>query len=162
MRIDNLIQSLKVLIRVDSVIADLTFRARMSQIGFLAVALVIGAFGLIMLGVAGYQFLKELWGPVLAALAIAGASFILTIVLVLIAGTRKPGRELILAQELHTTALDALIAEAKSATGDLTMARDLLRGRLDTSLLGLAAPLATLLLRALRRKNSRAAADKQG
>lgn len=154
MRIDSLIQSLKVLIRVDSVIADLTFRARMSQIAFLTVALVVGAFGLIMLGVAGYEFLKVLWGPVLAALAIAGASFVLTILLVLIAGSRKPGKELQLAQELHATALDALITEAKSATGDITLASNLLRGRFDTSLLGLIAPLATLLLRALKRKGA--------
>ena len=157
MRIDSLIQSLKVLIRVDSVIADLTFRARMSQIAFLTVALVVGAFGLIMLGVAGYEFLKVLWGPVLAALAIAGASFLLTIILVLIAGSRKPGKELQLAQELHATALDALITEAKSATGDITLASNLLRGRFDTSLLGLIGPLATLLLRALKRKNEKAA-----
>ena len=157
MRIDSLIQSLKVLIRVDSVIADLTFRARMSQIAFLTVALVIGAFGLVMLGVAGYEFLKVLWGPVLAALAIAGASFLLTIILVLIASSRKPGKELQLAQELHATALDALITEAKSATGDITLAGNLLRGRCDTSLLRLIGPLATLLLRALKRKNEKAA-----
>ena len=157
MRIDSLIQSLKVLIRVDSVIADLTFRARMSQIAFLTVALVIGAFGLIMLGVAGYEFLKVLWGPVLAALAIAGASFVLTLILVLVAGSGKPGKEMQLAQELHATALDALITEAKSATGDITLAGNLLGGRFDTSMLGLIGPLATLLLRALKRKNEKAA-----
>ncbi|HWU64590.1 MAG TPA: hypothetical protein VN112_21425 [Ensifer sp.] len=154
MRIDSLIQSLKVLIRIDSVIAELTFRARMSQIAMLAVALVVGSFGLIMLGVAGYEFLKVLWGPVLAALAIAGASFVLTLLLVLIASTRKPGKELQLAQELHANALDALITEAKSATGDITLAGNLLRGRFDTSLLGLIGPLATLLLRALKRKSA--------
>lgn len=157
MRIDSLVQSLKVLIRVDSVIADLKFRARLSQIALMAIALVVGAFGLIMLGFAGYQFLKDLWGPVLAALTIAGASFVLTILLVLIAGAQKPGKELQLAQELHATALDALITEAKSATGDLTLAGNLLRGRFDTSLLGLIGPLATLLLRALKRKNEKAA-----
>ncbi|HZG30783.1 MAG TPA: hypothetical protein VE079_20200 [Ensifer sp.] len=154
MRIDSLIQSLKVLIRIDSVIADLKFRSRLSQISLLAVALVIGTFGLIMLGIAGYQFLKELWGPVVAALVIAGASFLIALILVLVASAQKPGKELQLAQELHATALDALIAEAKSATGDLTLAGNLLRGRFDSSLIGLVAPLATLLLRALRRKSA--------
>ncbi|SOC84839.1 hypothetical protein SAMN05421890_3330 [Ensifer adhaerens] len=154
MRIDSLIQSLKVLIRIDSVIADLKFRSRLSQISLLAVALVIGTFGLIMLGIAGYQFLKELWGAVVAALVIAGASFLIALILVLVASAQKPGKELQLAQELHATALDALIAEAKSATGDLTLAGNLLRGRFDSSLIGLVAPLATLLLRALRRKSA--------
>ncbi len=154
MRVDSLIQSLKVLIRIDSVIADLKFRARLSQIALLAVALVIGAFGLIMLGIAGFQFLKDLWGPVIAALVVAAASFLLALLLVLIAGAQKPGKELQLAQELHATALDALITEAKSATGDLTLAGNLLRGRFDSSLIGLVGPLATLLLRALRRKGA--------
>ena len=158
MRMDSILQSVKMLIRIDSMIADLKFRARLSQIAALTVALVVATFGLIMIGIAGYQFLKDLWGPVLAALAVAGGSFVVALVLVLVAAAQKPGKELQLAQELHTTVLDTLVAEAKAAGNDLSLAGNLLRGRFDTSLLGLVGPLATLLLRALKRKN--AAAEK--
>jgi hypothetical protein len=156
MHMDSIIRSLKLLIRVDSAIADLKFRARMSQVALLAVALTVAAFGLIMLGVAAFQFLKDLWGPVLAALAVAGGSFILALLLIAVAGAQKPGKELQLAQELHATALDALISEARAAGNDFNLAGNLLRGRFDSSLLGLIGPLATLLLRALKRKNGTA------
>jgi hypothetical protein len=156
MRMDSIIQSLKMLIRIDSMIADLKFRARLSQIAALSVALVVAAFGLIMIGVAGFEFLKDIWGPVWAALAVAGGSFIIALLLVLVASVQTPGKELQLAQELHTTVLETLISEAKSTAGDLNLAGNLLRGRFDTSLLGLIGPLATLLLRALKRKNATA------
>lgn len=154
MRIDSVLQSLKMLIRIDSMIADLKFRARLSQIAALTVALVVATFGLIMIGVAGYEFLKVLWGPVWAALAVAGGSFVVALLLVLVSAAQKPGKELQLAQELHATVLDTLVAEAKTAGSDLSFAGNLLRGRVDTSLLGLIGPLATLLLRALKRKNA--------
>lgn len=153
MRIDSVLQSLKMLIRIDSMIADLKFRARLSQIAALSVALVVATFGLIMIGIAGYAFLKDLWGPVWAALAVAGGSFVVALILVLVASAQKPGKELQLAQELHATVLDTLVTEAKAASNDLSLAGNLLRGRFDTSLLGLIGPLATLLLRALKRKN---------
>lgn len=157
MHMDSIIRALKLLIRVDSAIADLTFKARMSQIALLAVALTVAAFGLIMVGVAAFQFLKELWGPVLAALTVAGGSFVLALLLVAVAGAQKPGKELQLAQELHATALDALIAEAKAAGSDFNLAGNLLRGRFDSSLLALIGPLASFLLGHLKKK-----ADKSG
>ena len=151
MRIDNMMQSLRVLAQADSMIADVTFRSRLSQIALHAAAFFIALFGLVMLGIAGYQFLRDLWGPVWAALATALGSFALAALISWAATLRKPGKELDMAREMHTVALDSLIAEAKLAGNDLSLFGGLFRGRLDTSLLALIGPLATLLLRYLKK-----------
>lgn len=156
MRLDNMLQSLRVLAQADSVIADATFRARLSQIALHAAAFFIGLFGLAMLGIAGYLFLRDLWGPVWAAAAIALASFALAAILMIAASYRKPGKELEVAREMHTVALDSLIAEVKLAGNDLSIVGGLLRGRFDSSLLGLIGPLAALLLRFLRNSDRKA------
>jgi hypothetical protein len=69
----------------------------------------------------------------------------------LVAVSRKPGKQLQLARDMHTVALDSLIAEAKLAGKDLTSVNALLHGRIDSTLLGLIGPLAMLLLRFLKR-----------
>lgn len=151
MRLDNMIQSLRVLAQADSMIADVKFRSRLSQIALHSAAFFIALFGLIMLGIAGYLLLRDLWGPIWAAMAIALASFAIAGVFVLAATFRKPGKELDMAREMHTVALDSLIAEAKLAGNDLSLVNSLFRGRLDTSLLALIGPLASLLLRLLKK-----------
>lgn len=150
MQIESLMQSLRALARADSLIADLTFRTRMSQIALSAAALVIALFGAIMLGVAGYLWLRELLGPVFAALTVAAASLALAAILLLVAAGRKPGKEIELAREMHHTALESLVSEVKR-TGDASPLGILLGGgTLDRALLGLVAPLAMMLLRMLR------------
>lgn len=151
MRVDNMMQSLRVLAQADARIADITFRNRLSQIALHGTAFVIAIFGLIMIGIAGYTWLRDLWGPVWAALAIALASFLLALAITIIAAYRKPGREIEMAREMHTIALDSLIAEAKIAGNEFAPIGGLLRGHIDTSLLGLIGPLASLLLRFLKR-----------
>lgn len=151
MRIDNLMQSLRMLAQADSMIADITFRSRMSQIALRGVAVVVTLFGLIMLGIAGYLWLRTLWGPILAALAIALASFLLALLIALAATYRKPGKELQMAREMHGVALDSLVAEVKLAGNDVLPLGGLLHGRFDSALLSLIGPLAALLLRILKR-----------
>lgn len=151
MRIDNLVQSVKILVRVDSLIADVKFRTRLAQVALVGSAVVIALFGLIMLGVAGYQFLDGLWGPIGAALAVAAASFAIALILVISAAYRKPGKELAMALELHTTAVDAVVAEVRRAGNDLSAVNSLLHGRFDSSLFGLIGPLAMLLLKLLKK-----------
>jgi hypothetical protein len=149
MQIESLMHSLRALARADTVIADLTFRSRMSQIALQAAALAIAVFGAIMFGVAGYLFLKDLVGPVLAALIVAAASLALAIILLLVASQRKPGKEIELAREMHHTALESLVSEVRRG-GDSSPLGILFGGGLDRPLLGLVAPLAMLLLRTLR------------
>jgi hypothetical protein len=123
----------------------------MSQVALRATALVIVLFGLVMLGVAGYEWLKLLWGPIVAALAIALASFLLALIVTMIAAYIKPGRELELAREMHSSALEALIADGERLGDDLLPLRGLLSGSFDRTLLTLARPLIALLMRFLRR-----------
>jgi hypothetical protein len=151
MRLDAITRSLQMLARADSRIADITFRHRMSQVALRATALVIVLFGLVMLGVAGYEWLKLLWGPIVAALAIALASFLLALIVTMIAAYIKPGRELELAREMHSSALEALIADGERLGDDLLPLRGLLSGSFDRTLLTLARPLIALLMRFLRR-----------
>jgi hypothetical protein len=155
MRVDNIMQSLRVLAQADTMIADITFRNRLSQIAFHGVALLVAVFGLIMLGIAGYQWLRDIWGPIWAALATAIASFVMALLIVAVAAYRKPGRELQMAREMHTVALDSLIAEAKLAGNDFSLINGIFGGRADSTLLGLIGPLASLLLRFLKRTPER-------
>jgi hypothetical protein len=154
MRIDNLMQSLRMLAQADTMIADITFRNRLSQIALRSAAFFIALFGLIMLGIGGYSWLRDLWGPVWAALAVAAASFIVALAIAIVAANRKPGREIEMAREMHTVALDSLIAEAKLAGNDFAPFGGLLHGHLDGALLNLIGPLASLLLRFLNRSSS--------
>ena len=151
MRIDNILQSLRVLIQADTLIAEAAFRSRLSQIALYGAAFVTVLFGLVMLGVTGFLLLRDLWGPVWAGLAIALASFALALVLTLIAASRKPDKQLQMARDMHTVALDSLIAEARLAGNDLSAVNALLHGRIDSTLLGLIGPLAMLLLRFLKK-----------
>ena len=154
MRFDAITRSLQLLAKADSRIADITFRHRLSQVALRATALVIVLFGLIMLGIAGYEWLRTLWGPIIAALAIALASFLLALIVAIVAAYIKPGRELELAREMHSAALEALIADGERLGDDLLPLRGLLSGSFDRTLLSLARPLIALLVRFLRRNDS--------
>lgn len=150
MQIENLVQSLRSLARADSLIADLTFRSRMSQIALQAAALVIALFGVIMLFLAGYLWLSESLGRVWAALIVALASILLALGLLLVASRRRPGKEIELAREMHNTALESLVSEVRR-TGDASPIGFLLgRGSLDRALIGMIGPLSLMLLRMLR------------
>jgi len=151
MRVDNIVQSLRVLAQADTMIANITFRYRLSQIALYCAALLITFFGLIMLGMGGYRFLRDLWGPIWAALATALGSFALALLVAVVAAYRKPGREMQMAREMHTVALDSLIAEAKLTADDFSLINGIFHGRLDAPLLGLIGSLASLFLRFLRR-----------
>jgi hypothetical protein len=150
MQFENLVQSLRSLARADTLIADLTFRSRMSQIALQVAALVIALFGVIMLGIAGYLWLSESLGRVLAASVVAMASILLALLLLLAASRRKPGKEMELAREMHNNALESLVSEVRR-TGDASPLGLLFGGgSLDRALVSLVGPLALMLLRVLR------------
>ena len=72
MRIDTMIQSLTMLAKADAIIAEAEFKARLAAVAFGAVALCLAVFGLVMLGVAAFLLLTDMWGPIWAALAVNG------------------------------------------------------------------------------------------
>ena len=151
MRVENIARHLRVLLRADAIIADMQFRARASQAAFGSAAILVALFGLVMLGIAGFFALEVIWGPARAAAAIGLIFFVIAVVLVLIGNSRKPGRELELAMDVHRAALDALVSEAKSAGADFSTAASFMKHPLDSALPSLIVPLASILLKTLRK-----------
>lgn len=150
MRIDNMIQSLRLLASADAMIAEAGFRARLSKIALQVVALAIGIFGLVMTGIAVFFALRDLWGTIWAALAVGLASFALAALLMLIASRRSSPADLQTAREMHRTALDSLVEEVRVADQDFALVRVVLRSAADGTLSSVVASLADFLRRALR------------
>ncbi|MDO6963533.1 phage holin family protein [Rhizobium alvei] len=148
-RFDNLSRLAGLLYKVDSTIASIRLRLYATRTGLGLAAVLLSVFGLTMLGVATFYALETLWGPIVAALIVATAAFVIAIILAVVAATAKPGREHDLAMELHQSSLDALLAEGRAATRDLTSID--LRHPFDNALLGLVGPLASILVKGIRK-----------
>jgi membrane-associated protease RseP (regulator of RpoE activity) len=154
MRLENIFRLLRLLFRTDGIIAEIELRAFATRLALGVAALLIAVFALIMLGIAGFYALEQLWGPIWAALAVAGANVLLALILVWAAALSRPGRERDVAIEVHRATLDSILAEAKMAGGDIRSIESLLRHPFDSALIGLIGPLATLVLRNLRKTSS--------
>lgn len=157
MRSEAIIRHLKVLWRADRIIADIHLRVLLARTGLAAIALSVGVFGLVMLGISAYLALSTAIGPVLASLMIGTASILIAVVVLWAASGVQPGRDLELAQDLHASAVEALAAEAKDletgAAGLLRMARNPLESVFPT----LVVPIAGMLLKALKTRSERKA-----
>jgi len=151
MKMDNIVRNLRVLWRADSIIAETKLRQFAARSGLLAVAALITVFGLIMLDMAVYFALDPIWGRVWAALVVGIANIILAAVLVFAALRIQPGREIELAGEIHQVAIDALAAEAKSAEAEIANLTRLVKHPFDSALPGLIVPLASIVMKALRK-----------
>jgi hypothetical protein len=154
MRIDNIIQSLRVLARADAMIAEAALKARLSEIMLRATAFSICLFGLFMLGIAVFFALQDLWGAIWAAVAVGSGSLALSGLVVLFSAHRRPRADLQIAYDMHKMAFDSLVEETRLAGSDLTMVRGLLRGATEGTLVGAVVPLVSLLLRFLRRRSA--------
>lgn len=151
MRLETIARHLRVLLRADAIIADMQFRSRASQAVFGGAAILVALFGLVMFGIAGFFALEVIWGPAWAAAAIGLIFMVIALILVAIGNSRKPGRELDLAMDVHKAALDALISEAKGAGEDLSSLSSLMKHPFESALPSLVVPLATIILKSLRK-----------
>ena len=152
MRIDNIIQSLRVLAKSDAMIAEAAFKARLSEIALRAAAFCICVFGLIMLGIAVFFALRDLWGMIWAAVAVGLGSLAFSALLVAASAYRRPRNDLQIAHDMHKMAFDSLIEEGRLAGNDFANVRGLLRSATTGgTLVGIVAPLLSLLLRFLKR-----------
>src|SRR3954465_15847956 len=82
--------------------------------GLRAIAALIATFGLLMLELAAYFALVQIWSAISAAAILGGVNFVIAAVLFVIAGRSPSGRELELANEIHGSAVDALQVEART------------------------------------------------
>lgn len=154
MRIDNMIQSLRLLVRADAAIAEASFKARLSQAALQVVALAMGIFGLVMTGIAVFLILQGFWGTIWAAFAVGFGSFALSALLLLVASRRRSSNDLQTARDMHRMALDSFVEELRIADNDFALVRAVLRSAADGTLSSIIASLADFLRRALKRSGN--------
>jgi hypothetical protein len=137
MRIENMIQSFRVL----------------AKAALRATAFCISVFGLVMIGIAVFFTLQDLWGATWAAAVVGLGSLVFSGLLVVFSSYRRPRNDLQIAYDMHKLALDSLVEEARLAGRDVTNVRGLLRTATEGTLIGAIIPLASLLLRYLKRSD---------
>src|SRR5438552_13791400 len=113
MNSENVVKHLRLLWRTDRIIADIRLRHLLMGLGLRAFAALIAAFGLLMLELAAYFALVQIWSAIAAAAILGAVNFGIAAILFAIAARPPAGRELELATELHGSAVDALQIEAR-------------------------------------------------
>ncbi len=147
MNTENVAKHLRVLWRTDRIIADIRLRHLLVGLGLRAFAALIAAFGLLMLELAAYFALVQIWSAILAAAILGAINFAIAAVLFVIAGRSPGGRELDLANEIHDASIEALQVEARALQLQLSnAAHHPLNG-----LVPLLVPLITIIIRSLRK-----------
>lgn len=149
---DNVVKNLRALWRTDRIIAELRMRHMLVGLGLRAFAALIAAFGLLMLELAAYFALVQIWSAILAAAILGAVNFAIAAVLFLIAGRPPTGRELELANEIHGSAVEALQTEARGMQQQFA---GIVQHPLNSALPHILVPLITIIVRSL--KKSRAA-----
>lgn len=147
MNIENILTNLRVLWRTDRIIADIRMRHLLMGLGLRALAALIAGFGLMMLQLAVYFALVQVWSAISAAAILGAFDFALAAGLFWLASRPPAGRELALATEIHDSSVAALQLEARALQSQLTgMVQHPLNGILPS----LIVPLITIIIRSLR------------
>src|SRR5512136_3187470 len=120
---DNIVRHLRILWRAESIIADIRLHLLMSRSRLISLAGLIAVFGLVMLNVAGYLALGQVWGQPWAAAAMGLIDFLICGLLVVVAMQSKPGRELELAHEVRDMALSRLENDVSAVQAELVSLR---------------------------------------
>ena len=152
MKIDSIVANLRALLRANSIIADIHARHLVARTSLTGFAALIGAFGLLMLGLAGYFALERILGPVWAAASVGLANCVIALVLVFVASRIKPGRDLELAREVHRTAMDGLLADGRAVETEIADFKQAFRHPLDSVLPSLIVPLAGIIIKIIQKK----------
>jgi hypothetical protein len=155
MKIDSIVANLRALLRANSIIADIHARHLVARTSLTGFAALIAAFGLLMLGLAGYFALERILGPVWAAAAVGLANCVIALVLVFVASHIKPGRDLELAREVHRTAMDALLADGRAVETEIADLKQAFRHPLDSVLPSLIVPLASIIIKIIQKKTEK-------
>ena len=106
--------------RAEMTIVEIKLGAFAKRAGLLAIAGVIGAFGLGFLNVAAYMALAPGWGDAAAMTIVAVADLILAGILAFLATRQMRDAEIALAEELRDQAVEALELDARIAINDVT------------------------------------------
>jgi len=153
---ENVVKHLRVLWRTDRIIAEIRMRHMLTGLGLRAFAALIAAFGLLMLELAAYFALVQIWSAILAAAILGAVNFAIAGILFAIAGRPPLGRDLELANEIHGNSLEALQLEARSLQSQVSgMIHHPLNGMLPLLIM----PLITIIMRSLKKPPAHAAAS---
>src|ERR1700736_6662435 len=155
MKIDSIVANLRAILRANSIIADIHARHLVARTSLTGFAALIGAFGLLMLGVAGYLALESVVGAVWAAVSVGLANCAIALVLVVVASRIKPGRDLELAREVHRTAVEALISDGRALESEVADFKQAFRHPLDSVLPSLIVPLASIIIKIIAKKTDK-------
>ena len=151
MRIDSTVRNLRVMFRANTIIAGIHGRHLATRSGLTAFAALVGAFGLLMLGVALFFALEAVWGPVWAAVAVGALNIALALIVGLASAWLKPGRDLALATEVRDAAVESLTGDLRQVESDVAALANAVRHPLDSTVAGLATPLVAMILKAVKR-----------
>ncbi len=158
MNTDNVVNHLRILWRTDRIIADIRLRHLLVGLGLRAFAALIAAFGLLMLELAAYFALVQVWSAIAAAAILGAFNFAVAALLFVIAARPPSGRELGLATEIHGSSVDALQLEARALHAQASgMIHHPLNGILPLLIL----PLLTIIIRSLKKPAAAAPAAEQ-
>lgn len=155
MNSDNVVKNLRALWRTDRIIAELRMRHMLVGLGLRAFAALIAAFGLLMLELAAYFALVQIWSAILAAAILGLVNFVIAAVLFVIAGRPPAGRELELANEIHGSAVEALQTEARGMQQQFA---GMVQHPLNSALPLILVPLITIIIKSLKKSKTSAAA----
>jgi len=145
---ENVVRNLRILWRTDRIIADIRMRHLLVGLGLRAFAALIAAFGLLMLELSTYFALVQIWSAIAAAAILGALNFLIAAILFAIAARPPTGRELDLANEIHSSSVDALQLEARALQSQLSgMIHHPLNGILPL----LIVPLITIIIKSLKK-----------
>ena len=148
MNTENVVRNLRILWRTDRIIADIRMRHLLVGLGLRAFAALIAAFGLLMLELSTYFALVQIWSAIAAAAILGALNFLIAAILFAIAARPPTGRELDLANEIHSSSVDALQLEARALQSQLSgMIHHPLNGILPL----LIVPLITIIIKSLKK-----------
>ncbi len=116
---DKLIAKLRLLAKAETILVRLYLRRAVRQVSLVLAAALFGLLALAMLNAALYLYLVPLFGPALAALAVAGSDMLLAAVAVVTAGRLELGPEADDAESLRDSVSNELAADAERMRAQL-------------------------------------------
>jgi hypothetical protein len=110
---EELIAKLRLLAKAEAILVRLHLRRAVRQVSLVLAAALFGLLALAMLNIALYLFLVPLFGPALAALAVAGLDLLVGVVAVSTASRMELGPEAEATEALRDRVMNEVAADAE-------------------------------------------------
>jgi hypothetical protein len=146
-----LTQKLWICIRAERIIAETRFWILLRKSAFAAVGLGLLLLAIVMFNIAAFQTLASSWGAVRTPIYLGLVDIVLALALMWAAWRVKPGRELIMAEEIRNTALASLQSEMQLWSPASLVGRAI-SGETETKALQILVQLISLMIRSIDRR----------